>query len=240
MIEPPARTAEPGFRAPQQERSRETLRAMVEAIADLLAEKSSERISVQEMVERAETSVGAFYARFADKDAAVRYTQDEFWAGIRARWDRALEPGRWAGARPVAILAGVIRTFTWLMVRDRRWLRGFLREALGTPGAAIVERIHALDRHIAARMAALLAARAAACGSAVPAGAAGDGFLRVLSAVRDFVLFRPDEAPTRREVERLVLTLTRMYGGTLELAPLPRSYAELRALCARDGPGPLS
>ena len=59
-------------RPPQQARSQETLHRILDAAEVLVAEKSFEDASVSEIVRRANSSVGAFYARFEDKDAVLR------------------------------------------------------------------------------------------------------------------------------------------------------------------------
>ncbi|MEE9577984.1 MAG: helix-turn-helix domain-containing protein [Gemmatimonadota bacterium] len=61
------RRREGGHRKPVQARSRRTMDRMVRAAEDLLEERPLDAVSVAEIVRRAGTSVGAFYARFASK-----------------------------------------------------------------------------------------------------------------------------------------------------------------------------
>jgi len=54
---------------PQQARSRETLARIKAAAEELMAQQSFEKITVQQIVKKAKTTTGSFYARFEDKDA---------------------------------------------------------------------------------------------------------------------------------------------------------------------------
>jgi AcrR family transcriptional regulator len=57
---------------PVQARSQETLDRFLTAADSLLQEQPFDDITVAQIVDRAERTVGSFYARFADKDALVR------------------------------------------------------------------------------------------------------------------------------------------------------------------------
>ena len=83
-------------RVPRQARSEETLNRFLDATAELLADRPFSEISVNDIVERAERTVGSFYARFDDKAGALRVLVDqrasrlrqeavEYWAVDR--WD---------------------------------------------------------------------------------------------------------------------------------------------------------
>lgn len=56
---------------PKQNRSRQTLKAILQAALDLLAAKPFHEVSVTEIVSRAGVSVGAFYSRFASKESLL-------------------------------------------------------------------------------------------------------------------------------------------------------------------------
>lgn len=61
----------PGKTADRQERSRRTREALLDAIEGLIARDEFENSTVADIVSKAGCSVGAFYGRFANKDAAV-------------------------------------------------------------------------------------------------------------------------------------------------------------------------
>ncbi len=62
---------DPPLREPLQERSRQTLKRILDATEALLEQRAFEAISVGQIVRAAGSSVGAFYARFRDKDALL-------------------------------------------------------------------------------------------------------------------------------------------------------------------------
>ena len=70
---PPTRSKAPapGLREPLQERSRDTLERFLAAVEALLAEKTFEEISVADVARKARSSIGAFYTRFANKEALL-------------------------------------------------------------------------------------------------------------------------------------------------------------------------
>jgi hypothetical protein len=80
----------PGVRPPKQERSRKTLERIVAAALELLQESGVEGTTVSDIVDRANTSVGSFYARFKGKDDLLRYLRDRFQDEVLDRWDQGV------------------------------------------------------------------------------------------------------------------------------------------------------
>ena len=66
-------STKPEIHPPQQRRSRDTLERILSATEALLCEKEFAQITIADIVERADSSVGAFYKRFANKDALLPY-----------------------------------------------------------------------------------------------------------------------------------------------------------------------
>jgi AcrR family transcriptional regulator len=109
--------------APKQKRSEATLRRLLDAAEVLLAEKKLDEITVADVVARAASSVGSFYARFPGKEALVaaliaRYHEDAA-TGINAL---AADPK--FSALP---LAGRASRFIHLLVATCQSRRGLLR-----------------------------------------------------------------------------------------------------------------
>lgn len=211
-----------GFRPPQQERSRATLDDLTTAVGALLLEAGSTDLSVRDLVNRAGTSVGAFYARFDDRDAALAYTSHDFWARSRQLWLEYLDPDEWIDASAAHIVVRVVRTFTRMTLADRRRLRAFVGLTLAVQGNRVVAQVAEHDRFIAGAMANLLAARAREVGHPHPHDAAEAGFRRVLGSVRDLAVFGEDEDPAP-----VILALCQAYGRGLGVRPIPSSYGEL-------------
>jgi len=61
------------LKIPQQQRSRQTLKRLVQATQEILRQKSFDQATVAEICARAGLTVGAFYARFPDKDALLYF-----------------------------------------------------------------------------------------------------------------------------------------------------------------------
>src|SRR5690606_7338328 len=84
-------------RPPVQDRSQRTLLRLLEATAQLLEERSFEDVGVTDIVKRAHSSVGAFYARFASKDAVLHSLHERYDEESRATAERALDTETWEG-----------------------------------------------------------------------------------------------------------------------------------------------
>lgn len=104
------------MRPPQQERSRRTLDRIVAAALDVVAEKGVEGAAVQEIVDRAGSSVGSFYARFDGKDDLVRFLQRRVWADATRRWDEGIAAGAWNDGGLATVVEGLVA----LLVRVER------------------------------------------------------------------------------------------------------------------------
>ncbi|HEY4304712.1 MAG TPA: helix-turn-helix domain-containing protein [Gemmatimonadaceae bacterium] len=63
---------EPPLRAPQQTRSIETFNRMLDAAEDLLCSVSFDEMTIADVAAKARVTIGAFYARFRDKEALLR------------------------------------------------------------------------------------------------------------------------------------------------------------------------
>lgn len=222
----------PGFAPPRQRRSRATLERIVDAIRDLLLELEPGEVSVRQILERADTSTGAFYARFDDRDAALAYTSHTYWARSRDVWSEYLAPDEWERVPAASIVVTVIRTMTRTLLADAGQLRAFVRLALSLPRNGIVRRIGEHDDFIASKVAGLLAERALEIRHERPVEAAAEGFGHILSAVRDRVVYGGEEAGTRESCG-LILSLCQMYGRYLDVYPVPRSYSDLLRLVRR-------
>ena len=63
---------------PKQARSEQTLHRLLDAAEELIQEKGLADVSVPEIVRRAGSSVGGFYARFKDKDELLQALEERF------------------------------------------------------------------------------------------------------------------------------------------------------------------
>lgn len=219
-----------GFRPPRQARSRGTLSRIASATASLLDERGADRITVHEIVERADASVGAFYARFDSKEDALAYIRDQFWAEAEELWRAFLSPGRWRDVPTSSVVAEVIRRFTRTFLRRDRRSRAFLLGALRAPEPGITRKLRALDCRIATEMGRILTSRSGDLAVDDPGPVAGRAFPAVLGAIRDHLLF--DRSGSRAAERELVLALVQMFGSAVGVPRTPRDYGELLRLCS--------
>lgn len=103
---------------PKQARSEQTLRRLLDAAEGLIEEKGLAAVSIPEIVQRAGSSVGGFYARFRDKNELLRALEERFLRELDERVEDIARPGRWTGV-PIgevvhALVGELIRT-----VRER-------------------------------------------------------------------------------------------------------------------------
>lgn len=111
------------LRAPKQRRSEATLGRLVEATRRLLADKSFDDITINEIVVEAGASVGAFYARFGDKEALLDYLRDTAAREADEEGQRTLAARDWGSAPLDLVAREVVRG----LVRQHRANTGTLR-----------------------------------------------------------------------------------------------------------------
>lgn len=198
-------------RAPSQARSRATLDRIVTATEELLETKTFDQIAVSEIVARARSSVGAFYARFADKNALLDHL-DELYA--RQVIGRAKLVAR---ERPSSdgTLADEIRALVTFLIRLHRTQPGLLRtlivEARRQSEGRFRERTRRMNRTIPPVMERLLA-RSHEIGHPEPRRAVYLGLLMVFSTIREVTLFPEGLAEfVDYDEEELVAELTSAY-----------------------------
>ena len=123
-------------RPPLQARSAATLQRILTAAETLLEKHAFEDLSIAAVVHEAQTSVGAFYKRFANKEALLRCLADRHYAELEATAASVFDRDRWKGC-PLAVRVRAIIEFGVELFRTRR---GLLR--------TIVLRNHGLGQAI--------------------------------------------------------------------------------------------
>ena len=198
----------PTVRPPQQARSRATLHRFLEAAVELLDDRRFEQASVAEIARRARSSVGAFYARFADKDALLAHINERLFEEGGRLWDEFLASERWQGRGAAEIVAAVVSR----LVERRRANRGLLRAltlyARSRPDPAFSAHARAMNRHVHRRLAELLLERRHEIAHPDPEQAIAFGLLMVDGATREAILFgeaarlhgKPSDAVLAREL----------------------------------------
>lgn len=208
------------LRPPVQQRSRDTLARIVNATERLLDERSFEDVTVAEIVRTAHSSVGAFYARFPDKDSLLDYldavhAEDIIETVAELVDDPASEtsPIQRVVGEVMGSLVGYFKThhgvLRALSVRAR--LHGESRFAEAT-------------RHVNSRLPELMRliiSRRREIAHPSPDLAAYLGFVMILSVVRERMLF-PETYPTHLPISDRLLAdeLTGAYLAYLGVQPL--------------------
>src|SRR4051812_31414315 len=94
---------------PQQARSQKTLERLLDAAEELIAESGAAAFTVSEVVKRGGSSVGAFYARFPDKDALLATLHQRSCSEALATAEFALNPDRWQVSALEDVVAEIIQ-----------------------------------------------------------------------------------------------------------------------------------
>src|SRR3954463_8890912 len=120
-------TPRTGVRAPQQQRSRESLERVLRAAEKLLAKRGYEGLTIAEVSRNADLSVGSVYGRFESKDALIY--------AIHARMLHRMTEGYakhhpdWAGVDIEDVVSRGIHRLADPMKSERALLRVFMLRA---------------------------------------------------------------------------------------------------------------
>jgi AcrR family transcriptional regulator len=177
----------------------------------LLAEKPFDEASVAEIARRAGASVGAFYGRFADKEALLDCFNERFFRVARASCDEFFDSAPWRAAS----LEDSVARFVSLLVCSHRRHCGVLRALAlyvrGRPEPQFRARADAHNQYVLERVQAHLLSRPEPVAHANPARAVELAFRFTVSAVRELVLFKDVGGPTAPGDDELVGELTRAF-----------------------------
>jgi AcrR family transcriptional regulator len=207
-------------RPPQQARSQQTLDRILDAAEALIAEKGFEDAPVAEIVRRADSSVGAFYARFRDKDGLFHALYERYLEQATATTDDALDPARWEGAGIAEILDSVVRFLVQIYRQQRGLIRAFvIRNHTDPEFQARQER---LSHYVSDRLAALLLGRRDEITHPDPERAVRFGLTQTFATLEGALLFGElRSASLVLSDEHLAAELTRAYLAYLGVALEP-------------------
>jgi AcrR family transcriptional regulator len=177
----------PRFRPPQQSRSQATLDRILDAAETVLEEKSFSEATLAEIMDRAGVTVGAFYRRFPDKDALLHLLDNRFFAELHELATTALGDAKWQGATA----AQIVTEFTDIAVRLYKSRRGLLRSLFlrARTDPVIMQSAREVNAHYVERLRTLLLARQSELHHPCPERAVELGFMILIGALRETVLF---------------------------------------------------
>lgn len=174
-------------RPPRQSRSQESLERILDAAEAEVSERGFEQATVADIVRRAKSSVGSFYARFGEKDALLLCLHDRFNAEAVATTDTVLDPARW-GRTPVGQILSTTIPFLVDVYRQRGGLmRAFILRATADPEFA--RRCTPLSQHLTQKLTDLLLLRSDEIVHPDPRQACEVGLQAVLSTLDMATLF---------------------------------------------------
>jgi AcrR family transcriptional regulator len=143
---------------PKQARAEATMHRLLDAAEALIQDKGLGDVSVPDIVARAGSSVGGFYARFKDKDALLRALEERFLGEMRDLLDELASPARWADAPlPEIVRAGVEALLA--VFRERRPLLTAFMVRAGQGSGPDLEQVLDFRREVSARFVGLLHSR---------------------------------------------------------------------------------
>jgi AcrR family transcriptional regulator len=203
----------PRFRPPQQVRSRETLDRILDAAEQVLESKAFGEATLAEIMERAGVTVGAFYRRFPDKDALLHHLDERFFAELHRRADEVLDPDRW----PAAPAREIIHEFVAQAVDVYSTRRGLLRSLFLRARTDVVLQQSAMrvNEVFIAKLRLLLLPRRAEMTHPDPERAVELGFMMMVGALRELVVFGEIWPAPPSDMSALTIEMVRMYCGYL-------------------------
>jgi AcrR family transcriptional regulator len=212
---------------PQQERSKKTLERVLDAAEEVIKERGVSGLTVSEAVRRAGSSVGAFYARFADKEGLLSTLHERSCSEAFATAELALDPVRCADEDIASVVDEVVR-FSAVQCQERLGLvLAFI--TLAATDVSYAERRAAMEAKVSALFGDLLVARQDEITHPDPRLAASVAVRMVLNTLEYDALAhrasstggaRPDEV-LARELGRAVVAFigAPVSGGRSRVAP---------------------
>ncbi len=196
---------------PKQGRSRRTLERIVKASLAILEDEGPIGLTVQAIVERAGSSVGSFYARFAGKDELLDYLGERVWREAAGRWDEAVAARDWSGLDLAGMVEGAVR-----LLGEADDSRAAYLRALGQTAGAGGDAYLSFRTHVTAGLEELLLARSDEMAHPDPPVAVPVGLRAALSVLEARVIVGADPLPVERRMEEAATLLMSYLAGGRE------------------------
>lgn len=227
---------------PQQARSRESLRKLLKAAAQVLGQHGVEGTTIPRIAAHAGLTPGAIYRRFNDKDALL----ETVIMGILERQDERLRTGltpEMAGQIPLPVFAAQLVDSLLVSYRANAELLRAIRQFLqGRMGTEFWKKACRLEVRSYERMVELFLAHAKDIQHPDPRRAVSLGLLMVIATLHELVLDTPDmkvwKGMMPKDDQALKRELTRAFlgylGGPAKAAPNLRSSRNRGGLLHSD------
>jgi AcrR family transcriptional regulator len=172
---------------PQQLRSEGTMRRMIEAAREALAERPADKLTVAEVARRAGVTTGAIYARFPSKEALLRHLEQGTLGAVQERMAELFA----AHADDDRDLEQVVRDYIGMQAATYREHRGMMRELVIGSWSDAEKHARRMDatRRVLDAATSWMLQRPGAIGHPRPKAALKVALLFATAALRDVVLF---------------------------------------------------
>jgi AcrR family transcriptional regulator len=213
-------------RSPVQGRSVASLERMLSAAEEVLRTKSFDQAGVAEIAARAGVTVGAFYARFSDKDALLQHLEERVYDEVAA----LAQAQAAAVSDPAVPLGRVVHGLLAASLAFYRKHGGTLRalDLRARTDPALRERMGAANRRSLASFAPAVLGRAAEIRHPHPAEAVRFAVLLVGNTLREATLFgTPWLEQARWDDDKLLRELTRAFLAYLGVSSGPATATEV-------------
>jgi AcrR family transcriptional regulator len=191
---------------------------MLDAAEEVMEEKSFDEATIGEIVGRAGLTVGAFYARFDDKNALLACLEERLHAEMNAHAD-GIDDGRWERGPLDRTLRPFVRGLVRVYHRRRAVARALVLRSRSD--AALRARLEKLNHRNLRKVSAFLAGRVAS-GDRAAAAAVEFALFAMRCVLRETILFRETFPGTRPLTEEeLTEQLTRLLLRHTGLAAKP-------------------
>jgi AcrR family transcriptional regulator len=201
---------------------------MLDAAEALLAGRGFDEVSVAEIARRAGVTIGAFYARFSDKEALLEALEERVTDAVLATVSRATDPRRWEGTTVEAALRSYCRELVEVYRATRGAGRALVLRSRSDP--ALKRRLLRLNSEGPPRVLEFLLAHGR-IRHPDPKRALQVALLAVRSTLRELILFGetwPGGSPLPPDL--LAEELTRLFLGYLGI------HGRQRLQAGRSGP----
>jgi AcrR family transcriptional regulator len=188
----------------KQARSEQTQRRLLRAAEALIAERGLAQVSVADIVRRAGSSVGGFYARFRDKDELLLALHERFIAGLDARLEERTRPEAWHGASLAEIVRPAIAEIVQIYFEKHRLIAAFTARAFHSPVAA--KQGLSFRKRLVKRVTALVLTRDSEIGHPEPELAISFGLQMLLGVMSQMVMIGELRAGGRTLTQRDITT----------------------------------
>lgn len=195
---------------PKQARSERTLFRLLDAAEALIVEQGLAGLSIPEVVRRAGSSVGGFYARFRDKNELLRALEERFFLEVQSRLDALADQRRWAEAPLRDVVAAAVDELVTVTEARRALIKAFMFRA--TQDVQIRDDAVRFRNRAAERIAALLVAMSPGFRHPEPVLAIDLGVQAAFALMNTHVLLDGTEAAGRMlSIDDLKREIARMF-----------------------------